>query len=181
MAGMGLLCELLPVVTLRLYNNKLSKAPLRSSGIVLAQVKATDADADQFGEIEYSLYDGFHYYEKSKAFQIDPRTGQICVSQDIDREGDPTTYDLLVKATDGGGLSAQAFVRIEIEDINDNQPVFEQAIYVTSISRHTQPGTEIINVVATDRDSGIYGIVTYELIPGEFSSFFTVDTSTGNL
>ncbi|KAM6206681.1 protocadherin-23 [Sarcoramphus papa] len=148
-------------------------------GRCLLQVKATDADADQFGEIEYFLYDGFHYYEKSKAFQIDPHTGQICVSQDIDREGDPTTYDLLVKATDGGGLSAQAFVRIEIEDINDNQPVFEQAVYVTSISSHTQPGTEIINVVATDRDSGIYGVVTYELVPGEFSSFFTVDTSTG--
>uniref|UniRef100_A0A663DYD7 Cadherin domain-containing protein n=1 Tax=Aquila chrysaetos chrysaetos TaxID=223781 RepID=A0A663DYD7_AQUCH len=148
-------------------------------GRCLLQVKATDADADQFGEIEYFLYDGFHYYEKSKAFQIDPHTGQICVSQDIDREGDPTTYDLLVKATDGGGLSAQAFVRIEIEDINDNQPVFEQTVYVTSISSHTQPGTEIINVVATDRDSGIYGVVTYELVPGEFSSFFTVDTSTG--
>ncbi|KAM9026533.1 protocadherin-23 isoform 3-T3 [Ara ararauna] len=150
-------------------------------GRCLLQVKATDADADQFGEIEYFLYDGFHYYEKSKAFQIDPRTGQICVSQDIDREGDPTTYDLLVKATDGGGLSAQAFVRIEIEDINDNHPVFEQAVYVTSISNHTQPGTEIINVVATDRDSGIYGVVMYELIPGEFSSFFTVDTSTGTI
>uniref|UniRef100_A0A8C3MS99 Uncharacterized protein n=1 Tax=Geospiza parvula TaxID=87175 RepID=A0A8C3MS99_GEOPR len=145
----------------------------------LLQVKATDADADQFGEIEYSLYDGFNFYEKSKAFQIDPHTGQLFVSQDIDREGDPTTYDLLVKATDGGGLSAQAFVRIEIEDINDNQPVFEQDTYVTSISSHTQPGTEIINVAATDRDSGIFGIVTYELVPGEFSSFFTVDSSTG--
>ncbi|XP_040470292.1 protocadherin-23 [Falco naumanni] len=145
----------------------------------ITMVKATDADADRFGEIEYFLYDGFHYYEKSKAFQIDPRTGQICVSQDIDREEDPTTYDLLVKATDGGGLSAQAFVRIEIEDINDNQPVFEQAVYVASISSHTQPGTEIVNVVATDRDLGIYGTVTYELVPGEFSSFFTVDTSTG--
>ncbi|XP_063278126.1 protocadherin-23 [Prinia subflava] len=143
------------------------------------QVKATDADADQFGEIEYSLYDGFNFYEKSKAFQIDPHTGEIFVSQDIDREGDPTTYDLLVKATDGGGLSAQAFVRIEIEDVNDNQPVFEQDIYETSISSHTQPGTEIINVVATDKDSGIFGVVIYELVPGEFSSFFTVDTSTG--
>ncbi|XP_041905431.1 protocadherin-23 isoform X3 [Corvus kubaryi] len=149
------------------------------TSVVSLQVKATDADADQFGEIEYSLYDGFNFYEKSKAFQIDPHTGQIFVSQDIDREGDPTTYDLLVKATDGGGLSAQAFVCIEIEDINDNQPVFEQDIYVTSISSHTQLGTEIINVVATDRDSGIFGVVTYELVPGEFSSFFTVDTSTG--
>ncbi|KAM9143867.1 protocadherin-23 [Pangshura tecta] len=148
-------------------------------GHCLLQVKATDADAGQFGRIEYFLYDGFHNYEKSKAFQIDPHTGHICVYQDIDREGDPATYDLLVKATDGGGLSSQAFVRIEIEDINDNQPIFDPASYVTSISSHTHPGTEIINVVATDRDSGIYGVVTYELVPGEFSSLFTVDTSSG--
>lgn len=80
-----------------------------------------------------------------------------------------------------GGLSAQAFVRIEIEDINDNQPVFEQDTYVTSISSHTHPGTEIINVAATDRDSGIFGIVAYELVPGEFSSFFRVDSSTGSV
>lgn len=52
---------------------------------------------------------------------------------------------------------------------------------MTSISSHTQPGTEIINVVATDRDSGIYGVITYELVPGEFSSFFTVDASTGTV
>ncbi|XP_030419462.1 protocadherin-23 isoform X5 [Gopherus evgoodei] len=166
-----------PVFEQQVYSASLAEHA--GPGHCLLQVKAADADAGQFGRIEYFLYDGFHNYEKSKAFQIDPHTGHICVCQDIDREGDPTTYDLLVKATDGGGLSSQAFVRIEIEDINDNQPIFEPASYVTSISSHTHPGTEIINVVATDRDSGIYGVVTYELVPGEFSSFFQVDTSSG--
>ncbi|NXF66599.1 PCD23 protein, partial [Ciccaba nigrolineata] len=74
---------------------------------------------------------------------------------------------------------AQAFVRIEIEDINDNQPVFEQAVYVTSISSHTQPGTEIINVVATDRDSGIYGLVTYEISSGDPHGRFSIDPQFG--
>ncbi|NXA29408.1 PCD23 protein, partial [Ibidorhyncha struthersii] len=73
---------------------------------------------------------------------------------------------------------AQAFVRIEIEDINDNQPVFEQAVYVTSISSHTQPGTEIINVVATDRDSGIYGVVTY-ISSGDPHGRFSIDPRFG--
>ncbi|NXQ94489.1 PCD23 protein, partial [Sagittarius serpentarius] len=72
---------------------------------------------------------------------------------------------------------AQAFVRIEIEDINDNQPVFEQAVYVTSISSHTQPGTEIINVVATDRDSGIYGIVS--ISSGDPHGRFSIDPQFG--
>ncbi|KAF7244105.1 Protocadherin-23, partial [Varanus komodoensis] len=142
-------------------------------------VKATDRDSGHFGQIQYFLYDGFHNYEKSKAFQIDLSSGRICVLQDIDKEEDPSTYDLLVKATDGGGLSAQAFVRIEIEDINDNHPIFDPVTYMTSISSHTQPGTEIINVIATDKDSGIYGVVAYELVPGHLSSHFTVDTSTG--
>ncbi|XP_043401799.1 protocadherin-23 isoform X2 [Chelonia mydas] len=166
-----------PVFEQQVYNASLAEHA--GPGHCLLQAKATDADAGQFGHIDYLLYDGFHNYEKSKAFRIDPHTGHICVCQDIDRERDPATYDLLVKATDGGGLSAQAFVRIEIEDINDNQPIFDPASYVTSISSHTHPGTEIINVVATDRDSGIYGVVTYELVPGEFSSLFTVDTSSG--
>ncbi|XP_028599298.2 protocadherin-23 [Podarcis muralis] len=166
-----------PVFQHQVYNASLAEhAP---AGHCLLQVKATDRDSGNFGHIEYFLYDGFHNYEKSKAFQIDPSSGHICVSQDIDREEDPSTYDLLVKAVDGGGLSAQAFVRIEIEDINDNHPVFDPAAYTTSISSHTQPGTEIISVVATDKDSGIYGVVTYELLPGDFSSLFTVDTSTG--
>lgn len=56
--------------------------------------------------MEYSLYDGFQSYDASPAFRIDPHDGQICVSQDIDRERDPATYDLLVKAMDGVSVHA---------------------------------------------------------------------------
>ncbi|XP_014399343.1 PREDICTED: protocadherin-23, partial [Myotis brandtii] len=148
-------------------------------GHCFLQVKASDADAGLYGLVEYSLYDGFQSYEAPRAFQIDPHDGQICVSQDIDRERDPATYDLLVKARDGGGLSAQAFVRVDVEDVNDNEPVFNPPTYVLSISGQTQPGTEIINVLATDRDSGVYGTVAYELIPSDLSSLFTIDSTTG--
>ncbi|XP_072580991.1 protocadherin-23 [Vulpes vulpes] len=168
-----------PVFRRQVYNATLAEhAPV---GHCFLQVKASDADAGLYGFVEYSLYDGFQSYGASPAFQIDPHDGRICVSQDIDRERDPATYDLLVKARDGGGLSAQAFVRVEMEDVNDNEPVFNPSTYVTSISGQTQPGTEIINVLATDRDSGIYGTVAYELIPGHLSSLFTIDSATGIL
>ncbi|XP_066216273.1 protocadherin-23 [Saccopteryx leptura] len=142
------------------------------------RVKASDADAGLYGVVDYSLYDGFQSYEAPRAFQIDPHDGRICVSQDIDRERDPETYDLLVKARDGGGLSAQAFIRVELEDVNDNEPVFNPSTYVLSISGQTQPGTEIVNVLATDRDSGVYGRVAYELVPSDLSSLFTIDSTT---
>ncbi|XP_068961687.1 protocadherin-23 [Petaurus breviceps papuanus] len=168
-----------PVFQRQVYNASVAEhAP---PGHCFLQVKASDADTGQYGHIEYFLYDGFHSSEKSQAFQIDPHSGHICVSQDIDRERDPVTYDLLVKAQDGGGLSAQAFVRVELKDVNDNQPVFNPTSYMTSISGHTQPGTEILNVVATDKDAGVYGVVAYELIPGDFSSLFTLDSATGTI
>ncbi|XP_042637344.1 protocadherin-23 [Orycteropus afer afer] len=166
-----------PIFLRQVYNATLAEhTPV---GHCFLQVKASDADAGLYGFVEYSLYDGFQSYVAPEAFQIDPHDGRICVSQDIDRERDPATYDLLVKAKDGGGLSAQAFVRVEIEDVNDNRPVFNPSTYVTSISGQTQPGTEIINALATDRDSGVYGTVTYELIPGDLSSLFIIDSTTG--
>lgn len=68
---------------------------------------------------------------------------------------------------------------MELEDVNDNEPVFNPSTYVMTISGQTQSGTEIINVLATDRDSGIYGTVTYELLPSDLSSLFTIDSPTG--
>ncbi|XP_023385931.1 protocadherin-23 [Pteropus vampyrus] len=166
-----------PIFQRQVYNATLAEhAPV---GHCFLQVKASDADAGLNGLIEYSLYDGFQSYGAPQAFQIDPRDGQICVSQDIDREKDPDTYDLLVKARDGGGLSAQAFVRVELEDVNDNEPVFNPSTYATTISGQTQSGTEIVHVLATDRDSGIHGTVTYELLPSDLSSLFTIDSPTG--
>lgn len=70
-------------------------------------------------------------------------------------------------------------MHVEVEDLNDNAPVFNPDEYVVSISSHTQPGTEVLNVVAADRDSGSFGQVTYDIIPGDVSSLFDVDSQTG--
>ncbi|KFO31684.1 Protocadherin-23 [Fukomys damarensis] len=228
--------------------------PLSCTPRLLIKVKASDADAGPFGFVEYSLYDGFQSDEAPPAFQINPRDGQICVSQDLDRERDPASFDLLVTAKDGtenslspkgsisllasfreaqnssnyslegipflksgfdhiasleaavvshmkiwegsigtlaelvlsfccdcatGGLSAQAFVRVDLEDVNDNHPVFNPSTYVRSISGQTQPGAEIIKVLATDRDAGMYGTVAYELSPGHLTPAFSIDSATG--
>ncbi|XP_043556127.1 protocadherin-23 isoform X1 [Chiloscyllium plagiosum] len=148
-------------------------------GTCFLQVNARDADAGLFGTIHYFLYDDVNNYEKSHLFTIDSSSGQICTTQNMDRDNGPPSYDLLVIAEDGGGLSAQSFIHLDLQDINDNQPLFNPLTYVTSISSHTQPGTEITNVMASDRDSGVNGKVSYELLTGNFSSLFSVDSSTG--
>ncbi len=66
-----------------------------------------------------------------------------------------------------------------MEDLNDNAPVFNPDEYTMSISSHAQPGTEILNVIATDRDSGRFGQVTYDILPSDMSSLFALDKQTG--
>ncbi|XP_042340233.1 protocadherin-23 [Plectropomus leopardus] len=168
-----------PVFQQQLYNVSI---PEHSDvGSCFLQVVATDADSPEFGTLLYSLSDGFDVQDKHPLFNIHPQTGELCVSQDIDRDSGQMVHDILIKAEDPGGLSAQTYVHIEVEDLNDNAPVFNPDEYTMSISSHTQPGTEILNVIATDRDSGRFGQITYDVLPGDMSSLFTLDKQTGML
>lgn len=64
------------------------------------QVVATDADANDYGMVRYSLSDGFERQDRHPLFHINPVSGELCVDQDIDRDSAPATHDLLVKAED---------------------------------------------------------------------------------
>ncbi|ROL53145.1 Protocadherin-16 [Anabarilius grahami] len=150
-------------------------------GTCILQVTAIDADDAESGSVRYSLYDGFSSKDDNPFFHINSVTGEICMSQDIDHEAGRVTFDLLIKAEDQDGLSSQTFVHIDVEDVNDNAPVFSPEKYVTSVSIHAQPGTELFSIFASDRDSGNNGKITYELLPGDSASLFTVDKSTGSV
>lgn len=64
------------------------------------QVSAEDADGGEFGTVRYSFSDGYNSEDSHPLLQINPVTGDICVSQDIDRDAGLMTFDLLVKAED---------------------------------------------------------------------------------
>ncbi|XP_053711047.1 protocadherin-23 isoform X2 [Synchiropus splendidus] len=151
------------------------------AGTCFLQVVARDLDSAEFGSLLYSLSDGFDGQNQHSLFQVQPQTGELCVAGDIDRDAGTTFHDLVVRVEDPGGLSAQTYVHIEIEDLNDNAPVFNPAEYTTSISSHTHPGAELLTVLAADPDSGRFGQVFYQLLPGDLSSMFTLDKHTGTL
>ncbi|XP_072563906.1 protocadherin-23 isoform X2 [Paramormyrops kingsleyae] len=140
-----------------------------------------DADGDAFGMVRYSLRGGLHPYDRRPPFRVHPNSGSVCICQDLDRDAGMVDYNILVRAEDPGGLSAEVYVHIEIEDINDNRPIFSPEVYTVSISSYTLPGTDILRVFATDRDDGTFGRVSYDLLPGDFSYLFTVDQSTGGV
>lgn len=72
----------------------------------------------------------------------------------LDRE-EQAIYNLLVKATDGGGRFCQAHIVLTLEDVNDNAPEFSADPYTITVFENTEPGTPLTRVQATDADAGV--------------------------
>lgn len=70
-----------------------------------------DADSPEFGALLYSLLDGFDSQESHPLFRINPHTGELCVSQDIDRDDGMSVHDILIKAEDPVSGISTAIVR----------------------------------------------------------------------
>ncbi|XP_011059235.1 PREDICTED: cadherin-86C [Acromyrmex echinatior] len=76
-------------------------------------------------------------------------------------------------------LSASATVVIFIQDVNDNPPVFDEESYEVTLSENVTAGTRVIQVHATDKDTGLFGSIRYTGIIGEGSDAFAIDPDTG--
>ncbi|NWQ60611.1 CDHR2 protein, partial [Neopipo cinnamomea] len=75
-----------------------------------------------------------------------------------------------------------ATVTIDLIDSNDHIPEFPQSTYNLSVMEHSPEGTIISpNITAYDPDSGVWGQITYQLLPESILEIFTVDTMTGTL
>ncbi|XP_056139750.1 protocadherin-16-like [Lampris incognitus] len=152
-------------------------------GSFVLQVTARDKDQGPNGDISYSILQdrGTH----SDWFSIDSVTGIITTLSQLDYEKDPVP-SVTVVATDGGKppLSSTVVVNIILQDVNDNEPVFERNFYNVSIKENTAAGTCILEVTATDVDGGSFGSVSYSLGSGISSavpSQFTIGKETGQI
>ena len=86
-------------------------------------------------------------------------------------------YSFIIGASDGGGRSTKAGVKITVEDYNDNKPVFDENSYTPSVAENVNIGHTVDTVKATDEDSGPRGSVTYSITGGNVGNAFTISAS----
>ena len=101
------------------------------------------------------------------------------VNTQLDYELVPS-YNLVIRATDGGGRTSDMTVRISILDQNDNQPIFNTSKYEVRIAENVTVGTSVIQVEATDQDSGPNGRIRYSIdSKTDPEAHFGIDRDTG--
>ena len=127
--------------------------------------------------------------DDSGIFSVEPPLATGSTSVSIKVAKGPLDYEnpnqrkfiLLVVATEAftkEKFSSTATVMVEVEDVNDNQPTFDEEFYIGSVAEDAVAGTIIKTIKASDRDSAKLTALTYSLF-GNGAEFFSVNPSTG--
>ncbi|NWS50644.1 PCDBE protein, partial [Probosciger aterrimus] len=68
-------------------------------------------------------------------------------------------------------------------DVNDNAPIFSQELYVGQVLENAPEGSVVLRVVATDRDAGVNGHISYQFSQagGQSHSAFEIDSMSGEI
>ncbi|KAJ8342522.1 hypothetical protein SKAU_G00324500 [Synaphobranchus kaupii] len=142
-------------------------------GTEITQVTGNDVDSGP--ALSYSLLLDAHSQGK---FGIHRYGGGVSLTAPLDFE-ERTWYTLTIRASDSKHMS-EANLTVLVEDVNDNAPIFTQDLYQVTLPEHSPPGSPVITVTATDRDSGDNGKVTYRVMSSSRDGFY-IDPNNGTL
>ena len=84
---------------------------------------------------------------------------------------DKSSYNLVIEARDGGEekvLRSFADVIVQVEDVQDQDPVFLNGPYSATVPEETAPGSTIFEIQVRDGDTGIPRPIDLPIPPNFF-------------
>ena len=155
-----------PMFTESVYQDSAPETARVGTGLLFV----TATDPDRLNSITYAIVPVGVGHEK---FAINSN-GLISIHQSLSGSS-VFTYTLNISAFDGE-LYGYARVVIEVENTNDNSPMFNQSIYTGSVVEGSPSGRYVTQVFATDNDRGNNAEITYSV---SSTSLFTIDSQLG--
>ncbi|KAM9455754.1 protocadherin alpha-2-like [Clarias gariepinus] len=110
---------------------------------------------------------------------------ELVLQKPLDRERE-SMIKLVLTAIDGGTppRSGTMQIVINVQDINDNNPVFIKSLYKVKVNENTSVGTKILTVSASDADEGANSEVSYSIVSEEEISalnLFSINYLSGDI
>ncbi|XP_064085068.1 protocadherin-like wing polarity protein stan isoform X1 [Macrobrachium nipponense] len=159
-----------PVFSETLYRSSVPEDA--SVGTSIAQMIANDADAGLNGRVRFSFEGG---NDGNGAFTLDPTSGIVRTARVLDRET-VAQYGLVALAIDRGSpeRSSSVTVLVDVEDINDNPPMFDTDKIQLYIAENSPKGSTVGEIRAKDPDAGRNAEIQYSIIGGTDAESFTM-------
>ena len=159
-------------------------------GAFVAHATVTDRDSGANGKTSCRLNSTDKFRLVSTTTRDDGGDYQVVTRSRLDRETE-SRHDLALICHDSGNeqLTTSVSIIVNVLDINDNPPIFEQKIYSTQLTENNHVGEEVIRVAAVDPDEGLNGRVVYFIddnqylsstsLASNFDQLFYVEPDTG--
>ncbi|XP_076729849.1 protocadherin alpha-8 isoform X25 [Maylandia zebra] len=152
-------------------------------GTVVALMGVTDLDSGVNGQVVCSVPLHLPFDLKPSP---DGQSYSLVTKDYLDKE---TThmYTITVTAKDLGSptLSSTKVIQVEVQDVNDNRPLFTESPYTFYVLENNKAGMSIFSVSATDADGGENAAVTYSLVrmsPGlTITTFLNINEANGTV
>ncbi|XP_075366226.1 protocadherin gamma-B5-like [Mycteria americana] len=145
---------------------------------VVAVINVRDRDSGDNRQVSCNI-DG------DLPFRLEPsaeNTYKLITASAMDREK-VSAYNITITARDRGSpaLSSRAALVLEVSDVNDNAPVFEEAAYSAYVAENNAAGAPVLRVRARDADAGANGRVSYWLAGGSagLAPYVSVEARSG--
>uniref|UniRef100_A0A3P9HFL8 Cadherin domain-containing protein n=1 Tax=Oryzias latipes TaxID=8090 RepID=A0A3P9HFL8_ORYLA len=121
--------------------------PENSNGPFPLKMVTIRSSEDKIKKIIYRITGPGANEDPVGLFTMDKDTGDLFVHRRLDRE-EQGHYTLLAHAD----VEDPMEIIINVIDMNDNKPIFEQTSYVAEVAESSPKGTTVIQVKATDAD-----------------------------
>ncbi|XP_046677372.1 putative neural-cadherin 2 [Homalodisca vitripennis] len=122
----------------------------------ILQVNVSDSDIDRPRNIDYFLTGpGVDADVPSNGkFSINKTSGEVYVLQPLDRDlphGRPQWRFTVFAQDEGGeGLVGYADIHVNLQDVNDNAPIFLQSLSTTNLTENGTAGTGTVSIIVSD-------------------------------
>ncbi|XP_067422476.1 protocadherin beta-16-like [Emydura macquarii macquarii] len=154
-----------------------------SPDTVVALFSVRDRDSGDNGRTVCSIQENVPFALKSTLKNY----YELVTQKPLDREK-VSEYNITITATDRGSprLTSVRIISVQLSDINDNPPVFNDTSYVMYLKENNLPGLLIGTVHAADLDTEQNAKVTYSALPGNrsdlpLSSYISINSETANV
>ena len=139
----------------------------------------SDGDSGRNAEVRLRIVAG----NGEGHFRMDPVTGMLYLAKPLDAESQPR-YTLTVAALDqanaGVRKQSSARVRITVEDVNDNEPMFPRDQKTIYFDENEPGGSRVTRVNAKDADAGENAQISYSIAnPDSEEIPFVIDHANG--
>ncbi|NXB24509.1 PCDGH protein, partial [Rhagologus leucostigma] len=128
---------------------------------VVAVINVRDRDSGENGDVSCKMDGNLPFRLETSS----ENTYKLIIASPLDREN-VSAYNITITATDRGrpALWSSTELVLEVSDVNDNAPVFEeaaQAEYTVRVPEDVPVGSVLVIVTATDADESLNGHLKY--------------------